>query len=129
MNTFEQSEELRQAIGKAGADVYEAKILATRYDELAIANTLGKAMAELMKVLVLIDPQLRVFPTKKRAGTTDDLHLAISGAMSGTMAAGDTAKRYGYIAVANILEEASTVLAAALALATDTTNETPEDRC
>jgi Holliday junction resolvasome RuvABC endonuclease subunit len=125
MNTFERSEELKQAIGKAGVGVYEAKMLATRYDEFAVANILGKAMAELMKVLVLIDPQLRVFPTKRRTETTDDLHLAIADAMDETMAAGDMAKRYGYITVTSILEETSAALVSALALAAGTADEIP----
>jgi Holliday junction resolvasome RuvABC endonuclease subunit len=124
MNTFERSEELKQAIGKAGVDVYEAKMLATRYAEFAVANILGKAMAELIKVLVLIDPQLRVFSTKKRTETTDNLHLAIADALGETMAAGDMAKHYGYITVTSILEETSAALASALALTVDTADET-----
>jgi hypothetical protein len=82
-------------------------------------------MAELRKVLVLVDPQLRVFPTEQQAKTTDRLPLAIADAMSKTMIARDTAKRYGYIAVAGILEETGADIKTALSLATEAIHETP----
>jgi hypothetical protein len=125
MNVFERSDELKQAIGKAGAAVYEATMLASQRDELTVATILRKAMAELRKVLVLVDPQLRVFPTEQQAKTTDKLPLAIADAMSKTMIARDMAKHYGYIAVAGILEETGADIKTALSLATEAINETP----
>jgi hypothetical protein len=119
VSALERTDELKQAIGEAGAAVYEARMLATRHGEPAIADILGRAEAEMTRALALVDPRLRVFPTRGRAETTDELPLAIADAMSGAMTAGDMAKRYDCMAAAGVLEKASTALVSALAHAVD----------
>jgi hypothetical protein len=128
MDASERSEELKQAIGKAGTAVYDAGVLAAQCGKPAIADILGEAVAKMTRALTLVDPQLRVFSTEGQAAPPDELPLAIVDATSEAMTAGDMAKRYGYIAAAGILEETSAALVSALALAVSTGDPcTPTD--